>query len=92
MVTALKDLEHIRVPPNGRVVLEPGESLVLDPYVAHAFWAEGGTALAGEISLVNDDATDNYFLPPLGPFDPVEEDTPARYVTVRDLPGIGVRT
>jgi D-lyxose ketol-isomerase len=90
-VTALKDLEHIRVPPNGRVVLEPGESLVLDPYVAHAFWAEGGTALAGEISLVNDDTTDNYFLPPLGPFDPVEEDTPARYVTVRDLPSIGVR-
>ena len=28
--------------------------------------------------------TDNYFLPPLEPFPPIEEDAPARYVTVRD--------
>ena len=80
----LKDAELLDLAPGARVSLEPGESLTLDPYVAHAFWAEGGAVLAGEISLANDDATDNYFLPPLPPFAPIEEDGPMRYVTARD--------
>jgi D-lyxose ketol-isomerase len=83
----LKDAEMLDLAPGARVFLEPGESLTLEPYVAHAFWAEGGTVLAGEISLANDDATDNYFLPPLEPFAPIEEDAPMRYVTVRDHAG-----
>jgi D-lyxose ketol-isomerase len=81
---ALKDCEMLDLAPGARVALEPGESLTLEPYVAHAFWAEGGAVLAGEISLANDDASDNYFLPPLEPFGPIEEDAPMRYVTVRD--------
>jgi D-lyxose ketol-isomerase len=81
---ALKDVSVLDLNPGDRVRLEPGESLTLEPFVAHAFWAEGGAALAGEVSLANDDATDNYFLPPLEPFAPIEEDAPARYVTVRD--------
>jgi D-lyxose ketol-isomerase len=83
-VRALKDVSEIEVAAGGRVALEPGESLVLEPYVAHAFWAEGGPTLAGEISLVNDDAADNYFLPPPAPPAPIVEDEPMRYVTVRD--------
>ena len=70
--------------PGDRIALEPGESIVLEPLIAHAFWAEGGAVLAGEVSLVNDDATDNYFLPPPPPPPPIEEDAPARYVTTRD--------
>ena len=70
--------------PATRFGSTPGESLTLEPYVAHAFWAEGGAAVAGEVSLANDDGTDNYFVPPLEPFLPIEEDAPARYVTVRD--------
>jgi D-lyxose ketol-isomerase len=84
----LKDAEMLDLAPGARVSLEPGESLTLEPYVAHAFWAEGGAVLAGEISLANDDATDNYFLPPLEPFAPIEEDAPRRYVTVRDHAGL----
>jgi len=81
---ALKDVETLDLAPGARVSLEPGESLTLEPFVAHSFWAEGGSVLAGEISLANDDATDNHFLPPLGPAAPIEEDAPMRYVTVRD--------
>ena len=84
----LKDAEMLDLAPGARVSLEPGESLTLEPYVAHAFWAEGGAVLAGEISLANDDATDNYFLPPLEPFARIEEDAPMRYVTVRDHAGV----
>jgi D-lyxose ketol-isomerase len=80
----LKDVSLLDLAPGARVLLEPGESLTLEPFVAHSFWAEGGAVLAGEVSLANDDATDNYFLPPLGPAAPIEEDAPMRYVTVRD--------
>jgi D-lyxose ketol-isomerase len=80
----LKDVEMLDLAPGERVSLEPGESLTLEPFVAHSFWAEGGAVLAGEVSLVNDDASDNYFLPPLAPFAPIEEDAPMRHVTVRD--------
>ena len=80
----LKDVKTLDLGPGDRVGLEPGESLVLEPFVAHAFWAEGGAVLAGEVSLVNDDASDNYFLPSLAPAAPIEEDGPKRYVTVRD--------
>jgi D-lyxose ketol-isomerase len=81
---ALKDVAMLDLGPGDRVRLEPGESLTLEPYVAHAFWAEGGTALAGEVSLANDDASDNYFVPALPPPAPIAEDAPARFVTVRD--------
>jgi D-lyxose ketol-isomerase len=80
----LKDVKTLDIGPGDRVSLEPGESIVLEPFVAHAFWAEGGTTLGGEVSLVNDDATDNYFLPPLAPLTPIEEDQPGKFVTVRD--------
>jgi len=83
----LKDATLLSLSPGGRVVLEPGESIVLEPFVAHAFWAEGGAVLAGEVSLANDDASDNYFLPALEPAAAIEEDAPKRYVTVRDLQG-----
>jgi D-lyxose ketol-isomerase len=81
---ALKDVKTLDLGPGDRVTLEPGESLTLEPYVAHAFWAEGGATLAGEVSLVNDDRTDNYFLPALGPAAPIVEDAPRRFITVRD--------
>jgi len=83
-VLALKDATMIEVAAGGRVTLEPGESLVLEPYVAHSFWAEGGATLAGEVSLVNDDASDNYFLPAPAPPAPIEENAPMRHPTVRD--------
>lgn len=80
----LKDVTELDLGPGNQVRLEPGESLTLEPYVAHAFWAEGGTALAGEVSLANDDRTDNYFIPALAAQGPIEEDAAARFVTVRD--------
>ena len=59
----LKDVSVLDLGPGDRVRLEPGESLTLEPYVAHAFWAEGGTALAGEVSLANDDCDRQLFRP-----------------------------
>ncbi len=80
----LKDATMLDLAPGDRVSLEPGESLVLEPFVAHAFWAEGGATLGGEVSLANDDLSDNYFLPPPPAPAPIVEDAPKRFVTVRD--------
>ncbi|MFZ5367653.1 MAG: D-lyxose/D-mannose family sugar isomerase [Spirochaetota bacterium] len=57
-----------------RIVLEPGESICIEPGLYHRFFAEGGTVLAGEVSMVNNDWTDNRFLEPLDRYADIEED------------------
>lgn len=66
------------VPPKGKIDLLPGESVTLPPYLYHKFYgAPGhGMVLVGEVSLRNDDRTDNRFLEPLGRFPEIEEDEP----------------
>lgn len=54
--------------------IEPGASVTLLPGVWHAFWAEGGDALVGEVSTVNNDMTDNIFEEKVGRFPEIEED------------------
>ena len=61
------------------VRLKPGESICFEPYIYHKFWAEGGAALIGEVSTVNDDSNDNRFYEPTGRFPEIIEDEPARY-------------
>jgi hypothetical protein len=77
---------HIK--PGGKVVLQPGESITLEPYVYHCFYAEdgGGTVLGGEVSRVNDDANDNRFHKPRKRFPEIEEDQPARYLLCNEYP------
>lgn len=63
-----------RLPAGGRLSLSPGESVTLLPGLWHAFWAEGGDVLIGEVSTVNDDLSDNVFAEPVGRFGRIEED------------------
>lgn len=58
------------------VILGPGESITLTPCLYHQFYAIDGDGLIGEVSSVNDDATDNYFLEPLPRFPRILEDEP----------------
>jgi D-lyxose ketol-isomerase len=37
------------------VLLHPGESITLPPYLYHKFWGQDGRVLVGEVSVVNDD-------------------------------------
>ncbi|MFT3975267.1 MAG: D-lyxose/D-mannose family sugar isomerase [Amaricoccus sp.] len=60
--------------PGSILRIAPGESVTLLPGVWHAFWAEGGDALVGEVSTVNNDRTDNVFAEPVGRFPEIEED------------------
>jgi hypothetical protein len=70
------------------IVLYPGESITLAPYLYHEFYAEpgGGRVLVGEVSSVNDDLTDNFFVEPIGRFPTIEEDEPAAYLLCSEYP------
>jgi len=58
------------------ILVYPGDSITLPPYVAHIFGPKPGCGelIAGEVSKVNDDNTDNYFLEPTYRFSEIEED------------------
>lgn len=79
------------VEPGGVVTLQPGESITLTDGIYHAFWGTGARVLAGEVSLVNDDATDNYFYDDVGRFPTIEEDEPPYRLLVTDYERIGGR-
>ena len=63
-----------QVEAGGTVVLGPGESITLTPYLYHTFHAVDGHGLIGEVSSVNDDDGDNYFLEPLPRYPEIVED------------------
>lgn len=58
------------------VKLRPGESITLWPHQYHDFDVVEGTGdvLIGEVSMCNDDNTDNRFYEPVGRFPEIEED------------------
>lgn len=58
------------------ILVYPGDSVTLPPYVAHIFGPKDGCGelIAGEVSKVNDDNTDNYFLEETFRFAEIEED------------------
>ncbi len=64
--------------------LKPGESVTLMPGIWHAFWAEQGDCLVGEVSTVNDDLSDNVFEKPIGRFSEVIEDEDPLHLLVSD--------
>ena len=68
--------------------LVPGQSITLPPRQYHAFWAEEGhgKTLIGEVSMVNDDNTDNRFYEPMGRFPQIEEDVAPLYLLCNEYP------
>ncbi len=80
-VLVLSDGREYTVPAGTQVRLTPGESITIYPYLYHDFTVETGTGavLLGEVSMCNDDVSDNRFYEKLGRFPSVEEDeTPIR--------------
>jgi D-lyxose ketol-isomerase len=74
------------VPAGGQVILAPGESICLEQYLYHRFYGEPGhgKVLVGEVSMVNDDATDNYFYDGVGRFPVIDEDEQPVHLLVND--------
>jgi len=68
------------------VLLRPGESITLPSRLFHKFWGVEGRLLVGEVSLVNDDTTDNCFYEQVGRFPEIEEDEAPRHLLITDYP------
>ena len=62
------------VSAGGIIILEPGDSITLEPYQSHQFRALDSAVLVGEVSTVNDDSNDNFFFEPVGRFPKIIED------------------
>lgn len=75
--------------------LTPGESITLRSGQYHSFWGEKGKGkvLVGEISMTNDDKSDNRFYREEGRFPYIEEDVPLERLLCFEYPkylgGIG---
>jgi hypothetical protein len=74
------------VEAGGKVILKPGESITLEQGMYHRFYGEEGKGriLVGEVSAVNDDASDNCFLEEIGRFPVIEEDEQPLHLLVGD--------
>ncbi|MCM1288207.1 MAG: D-lyxose/D-mannose family sugar isomerase [Clostridium sp.] len=75
-VTVHCDGKEYTVAAGSQIRLCPGESITIYPYMYHDFEVEEGfgAVLLGEVSMCNDDNTDNRFYEPIGRFPEIEED------------------
>lgn len=77
------------VPAGTGVELAPGESITLSPHQYHDFDVKPGTGdvLIGEVSMCNDDNTDNRFYENVGRFPAIEEDEAPYRLLCTEYPG-----
>lgn len=82
------DGRAVELAAGSTVRLAPGESITLPPYLHHKFWGEegSGTVLCGEVSTVNDDTTDNVFIPEVPRFPGIEDDEPPEHLLCWEYP------
>jgi D-lyxose ketol-isomerase len=87
-VTVRIDGEKRTVTAGTLLKLATGESITVTPLLYHKFWAEKGAGklLVGEVSSVNDDSTDNFFLEEIGRFPKIEEDEPPFRLLMTEYP------
>ncbi|MCD7906069.1 MAG: D-lyxose/D-mannose family sugar isomerase [Clostridiales bacterium] len=83
-----RDGRNYYVPAGSEIVLHPGESLSLYPYYYHEFVIpkDSTKVLIGEVSMCNDDNTDNRFYEPLGRYPTIEEDEPPYRLLCNEYP------
>lgn len=85
-VTIQVDGIEKKIPAEGVLLLNPGESVTLSPRLCHKFsgYAKDKQVLAGEVSSLNDDTTDNCFLGKPFARTLIDEDEPAKYLLASD--------
>jgi D-lyxose ketol-isomerase len=77
------DGRNFIVDPGAIIKLAPGESISLFQGIFHQFWSDA-ELLLGEVSMVNDDHADNFFLEERGRFPVITEDEAPLHLLVGD--------
>lgn len=85
-VSVYMDAVKYTVKPGEKVRVTPGNSITLEPFVYHRFYAEKdkGLLIVGEVSKVNDDDNDNVFLVKSERFCQVDEDEKILHPLVKE--------
>jgi D-lyxose ketol-isomerase len=78
------DGRNYTVKPGTVIGLSAGESITLHRGVFHQFWSDDSVLLLGEVSMVNDDHHDNFFLEKRGRFPLIDEDEKPLHLLVGD--------
>lgn len=87
-VEIVSDGMKMTVPAGGYLELRPGQSVTYTQYLYHKFWGKPGfgDVIIGEVSMCNDDNTDNRFYDVPGRFPAVEEDEPPYRLLCNEYP------
>ena len=87
-VTVSVDGFIVRVKAGEQLILKPGQSICLTPGLYHRFYGQkgNGKVLIGEVSMVNDVESDNWFYDIIGRFPEIEEDVDSLHLLVNDYP------
>lgn len=85
-VTVYTDCVRQELEPGESIEIQPGDSITLEPYIYHRFFAKKdcGLLIVGEVSMTNDDNTDNVFYKSSERFARVEEDEDMIYPLVNE--------
>ena len=77
-ITVLVDGEKIELDPHEPLILKKGQSVTVERNIFHRFYSVKGSGMvmAGEVSQVNDDNNDNYFLEQVRRFSLIQDDEP----------------
>ena len=78
------DGRNYKVKPGTIISLDAGESITLQQGAFHQFWTDDSVLLLGEVSMVNDDHKDNFFLDEVGRFPDIDEDEKPIHLLVGD--------
>ena len=78
------DGRNYTVKAGSTISIGTGESITLHQGVFHEFWSDDAILLLGEVSMVNDDHSDNYFLEERGRFPVIDEDEKPLHLLVGD--------
>jgi D-lyxose ketol-isomerase len=90
-VTVRVDGKRRVLAPGAPLRLHPGQSVTITRDLWHRFYGEvgKGTVFVGEVSQVNDDLSDNYFLERVGRFAGIEEDEAKLFPLWNELSRLG---
>ncbi len=84
IVEVVSDGLKISIKPSEELILKPGQSLSLPQKLYHTFYGRKGDVLVGEVSMVNNDKTDNKFYEQLPRFSTIEEDEKPKFLLCSD--------
>lgn len=88
-VEIVSDGVGLVLPAGSILELAPGQSVTYTQRLYHSFWGKPGCGdvIVGEVSMCNDDSTDNCFLDAPGRFPAIEEDEAPYRLLCNEYPG-----